>query len=342
MENKRIARCVQQRATHCHLTEWSALNPYGIPDVPVDEKGSSKLLRKIKLIPITLVALAGLIIAMLDMFNIIDNVETTPYIGVFIKNFHIITLSLIAIELVTERYITLDKVDDLIDSIEKKDMVAKIELMVKSLSDFERRFSQVNAFFGLLTKSQRFQILSFKYSMQSFSKIIDEETFIISEAETLNVWRDCILEAKDWYALSYAKDAWGINDGFGDVISFDYQKLRIETGGEIRRVFIIDTKQEYYSLKEVMQEQENINIKVKWIFKSELAKYPIINRNIHDIGTWDFSLVDNQSMIFKFQLDEDNNISGCAVTINADILSKGLRVFNEAWTRGRLPSIEPS
>jgi hypothetical protein len=238
------------------------------------------------------------------------------------------------------QFSTLSKLDDKLREVEEQRVFSRIEDISQSLLTYERRFSQVNAFFCLLKKSERFQQLSLKYGLQQLNKIIDEKTIYIEKAETLEAWLDCILASKDWYALNYAVDAWG-KGGYGNKISYDYQAARMRAQGDIRRVFVLDGREDYEQLKRTMAKQQEIDVKVKWILRSELDQISDVTDCVKAIGSWDFSLVDNQSWLFKFHLDENKQIQGCTITTRPDLVKAANDVYKEAWVSGHKLDTSP-
>ncbi len=319
----------------------------------------SSVVRATRLILITIIALFGLLFSFLDSVGELASITELKPLENLIKNFPLIVLSLIAIELVWERFETLNRLDNFLNRVEEagakisdaENIIRRVSLFIENLEsisyidklndiysafvNFEKRFSQVNAFFYVLEKNERFQYLALKYGLRRLTKIIDEETIKVYDYnETLDTWRECILESSEWYAASYAKNAWGLGDGFGDRISFDYQRLRMETGGDIRRVFIVDDMDEYERLKSVMKKQSGIKVNVRWVLRDNLEKLRHVTQSQKELGTWDLSLVDNQKWTFMFNLDTEKNINGCTISMRPDIVYHARVIFQEAWEAG--------
>jgi hypothetical protein len=316
--------------------------------------GMKSIVRTVRLVLVTFVALSGLLIAFLDTFGLLSGFVNA------INNLPLILLSLIAIELVWERFETLNRVDKFLNKVEEEDTklteikivmdrvkgfidnldnisyIEKLTSVHSAFVNFEKRFSQVNAFFYVLERNEKFQYLALKYGLRRLTRIIDEETVQVRDySETLETWRECILESKEWLASSYAKNAWGMGDGFSDKISFDYQRLRIETEGEICRVFIVDSKEEFEKLNTVMKKQADIGVSVKWVMREDLEKLPHVKRAQKELGTWDVALVDRQKWTFIFDLDEDNNINGCTISMRQQNVDNARTIFQEAWGAGK-------
>lgn len=322
------------------------------------------IVRTIRLVLVTIVAAFGLLVAFLDTFGLIrvlsgEDVSSSPFANV-IDNLPLIVLSLIAIELVWERFETLNRVDEFLNKVEKEDTkltemalvtdrvknfidnldnisyIEKLNAVYAAFVNFEKRYSQVNAFFYVLERNEKFQYLALKYGLRRLTRIIDEETVQVRDySETLETWRECILESKEWLASSYAKNAWGIGEGFSDKISFEYQRLRIETEGEICRVFIVDSNEELKKLETIMKRQAEIGVNVRWVLKETIERLPHVKRAQKEIGTWDVALVDRQKWSFIFDLDDDNNISGCTLSMKERNVANARIIFQEAWGAGK-------
>lgn len=324
----------------------------------------SSLIRTVRLALVTFVALFGLLVAFLDTFGLLrflSDGETNPSpFSNIVDNLPLIVLSLIAIELVWERFETLNRVDKFLSKVEEEDtklteienVVDRVKVFIDNLDNisyidklnavysafvhFEKRYSQVNAFFNVLERNEKFQYLALKYGLRRLTRIIDEETVQVQDySETLETWRECILESKEWLASSYAKNAWGTGDGFGDKISFDYQRLRIETDGDICRVFIVDDDEEYERLKPVMKKQSDIGVSVRWVKREFLEKLPHVKRAQKELDTWDVALVDHQKWTFVFDLDQNHNISGCTISMRKQNVEWARTIFQEAWGAGK-------
>jgi len=319
------------------------------------------VVKRVRLIIVTVIAIFGLLVSFLDTIGILNTIlrADSPF-QTFVTNLNLIILSLVAIELIWERFETLSKVDNflvrlknsdtklaeiedtmsrmkrLIDNLDNNNYVNKLEQVYAAFIGFERRFSQVNAFFNIMIRNEKFQYLTFKYGLRQLNKILDEETVRVNNyRETVDIWRDCILESRNWHALSYAKNAWGTGNSFGDGISYDYQRIRIETGGHIQRVFILDSEEEYKKLESTMATQAKIKVDVKWILKEKLESVTDVQRCIAEIGTWDFALVDNNEWLYMFTLDKEGKISGCVLTMRKELVEQARSVYQEAWALGQ-------
>jgi hypothetical protein len=82
-------------------------------------------------------------------------------------------------------------------------------------------------------------------------------------------------------------------------------------------------------------------VKLKWVMRSELEQSSDIVKCVEAIGSWDFSLVDNQSWLVKFHLDEDKQIQGCTITTREDLVKAANEVYNDAWELGHPPEKSP-
>jgi hypothetical protein len=259
-----------------------------------------------------------------------------------VSGLSLLILSLIALELSVDRFTSLYKTEKFVEEVEKKKMLDNITSIEDKITSLERRYSRINAFVRTIENNDYFGNLVLQYGVREFSKVYNDETIIVAAQHTLDLWRDCFLKAGSWDAVSYAKDVWGIKRGPRDRISNNLQKWKINVGEKIRRVFVLDDKNEYVSLKPIVDEQSDFGVTVKWIMKDELLSIRSLEDYAKELGSWDFAIFSNDKWILTFILDQKSReITESSLFSSTDLAHKARIVFDEAFDRGSDPRSAP-
>lgn len=216
---------------------------------------------------------------------------------------------------------TNDQVHVLTDAVED---VGRLAVKIDAdFRDLEQRYPKINAFFRAAQDTSEFYSLAIKYGLRRFTTSVDEKTIRVQSInETLELWRECILEADSWTASSYASNVWGMGNSFGDQISNAFQKLSISLKRKIERIFVVDNESELEALESVMRQQAEFGVTVKWIEKAVVIAECGTIAGLGGVnGTWDFALAGG-NWVFCFELDERRQIVGSSMTIDSKLVEQ--------------------
>jgi len=91
-------------------------------------------------------------------------------------------------------------------------------------------------------------------------------------------------------------------------LGLEIQRTKIRVNkASIRRVFIVDNKEEITKLQNVMGKQKEAGIMVKYIFKREIETNSMLNTLAGKLETLDFALVDSTFISLLF-VDKNRKI----------------------------------
>jgi hypothetical protein len=148
---------------------------------------------------------------------------------------------------------------------------------------------------GFLKPGDTVSELAYEYGFKQATNIANDEIHVPSD-QVWPFWRTCLLKTKTrWTVISYVDpDTWW---NLGTVKpTLATQEERIKWGCHIERIFCIDVDNEIENLRDTINEQSKIGIKVGVITKEKLLENKLIAQYIHDIGTLDIALVDDKGL----------------------------------------------
>ena len=233
----------------------------------------------------------------------INSSEIYPRIVLFL-------LSTFFAEILIERLTTFDQID-------------KIEHKV---DDLDRKVSPFFARFLPGNRNRVFYELSWKYMLRGVGHQENGDAFTVNRQSSLALWRDCLVEADTWQALSYVSDLWQLGER---EVTQAHQKAHIELKGQISRIFVFDDDRDYRNNYDVMtQQQKSLSgIEIKWIIKKDLTDRAKEIMGVNQFNRWkqiellDFAIVDHGSYVLWFRLrDGLKQLDSATVTVEDDII----------------------
>lgn len=118
-------------------------------------------------------------------------------------------------------------------------------------------------------------------------------------------------------AANYIHPDEGWGRAFGQLYG-EIQRSKIKVSkAHIRRVFIVDGKEEIEKLRSVMSKQKDAGIKVRYILKSKIENTPMIKTGADRLKTLDFDVVDSK-YVWLTSLDKDRRIQFAKVVFGKD------------------------
>ena len=220
-------------------------------------------------------------------------------------------------------------------------VIASMQDVVQRLQPLEASAARIGALFEGF-EGDRFAEIRLIYGLRNLSTLTGNHEINASQAQVFDLWADGLREATTFFAFNYssAEEVWGTK-GWAFNMAHSLQLARVHGGCTIRRVFVIDTHAEYETLKALMLAQQGVGMQVRWLFMSQIRSNPVLSKLLEEIGSSDFVAID-KDMLFRVALDEKRRMqSGCLLR-NREIHQKALRVFQEAFKMGSLPSRAPS
>jgi len=143
----------------------------------------------------------------------------------------------------------------------------------------------------LLLKSENYKV--------NLIKLLNDKPAVFERNDVPQLWLDLLWEINNRYwATTYIKPSEGWEQVYTK-IGNDIQKAKIYANdADIRRVFIIDNKDEFKSVEKVIQEQMKIGIKSRYIYKDELNNKSFLKTYSNKAKSLDFSIVDDKFISF--------------------------------------------
>jgi hypothetical protein len=304
------------------------------------------------------VLIIALLVGYISVYKIVVTVSSDPLSSIrnpsqlshdTLLEILVLAISLLLITLILDKFQTFSKLDEFLGAVGKNKTFSKLDEFLSkteqnntidniknthsSITTLEERYPRISALFAIVQGHRQFYSIVFKYALRHKSETPDDKTFRVFDSQiSADVWRECILESKNWEALTYAKNAWGQGDPYTSQISKECQEFNIKRGKRITRIFIFDTESERQEYTSVMEEQKRIGVEVFYILKQKLIEN---NESVHKILTelsWDFSIVDDDTndYLFVFNLNKENKIEGFTLTIEETFLKRAKQAFEVA------------
>lgn len=276
---------------------------------------------KFEQIALLLTAILSILIALTDLLGLIESI---PWLSNRIPTISLLLLGIVAAYLILERRSKLDKIDE-----SSSELIQRMEAL-------ESRYTKISLLFDALGERDHFFEIVLLYGLRAYGRLFSERRIRVDREHALEFWLDCIRGCKRWLTVTYARpeESWDLK--FGGEIALAVQQERIRSGGEIKRLFLVDDEKEYEHLRKVMKEQESIGVKVKYLIKSDLPKQKIVSDCIDALGTLDFALVDNV-WVWKMNLDKARRPGSSEAIKNKNLAEKAQIAFNEIFGVGKLP-----
>ncbi len=104
------------------------------------------------------------------------------------------------------------------------------------------------------------------------------------------------------------------------------QKIKIREDGEIRRVFIWETPEEFDRLQELMKEHKSSGAKVKHLQRDSILKDIPLKRYAKQLGTLDLAILDNRYVLIHY-LDGQRDTKSVKLTKDKKILEDSKNFF---------------
>jgi hypothetical protein len=186
-----------------------------------------------------------------------------------------------------------------------------------------------DAYVRSLSSKDALSELRFLYGLRAGSRL-GADVVRVPKAETRDFWRDCVARASSrWFVSTYAgpDETWEL--GWASAISRSIQRERIDAGCQIDRIFVVDSEEEHLKLLEVMKQQAEIGIKVRWLLKSTLLESSVAKDALEALGTLDVALVDDR-WVYRTELDPARHLLGASITDNQSALAQARSLLTEA------------
>lgn len=276
---------------------------------------------KIEQIALLSAAILSVLIALMDFLGFLDSI---PWLSERIPTISLLLLGIVVSYLSLERRSKLDKIEE------------TTAQLVERMAALENRYGQISIFFSALGQRDHFFDIALIYGLRTYGRLLSEKRVSVDRDHALEFWLDSIRGCKTWHTVTYSRpeESWDLM--LGEVIALAVQQERIRSGGEIRRLFLVDDEEEYEHLRKVMKEQESVGVHVRWLVRSELPGHPRVEECIKTLGTRDFALVDN-SWIWRANLDMMRRITSAEAVKDKHLVEKARMAFNEIFSRGKLP-----
>ncbi len=225
----------------------------------------------------------------------------------------------------------------LIERLTTFDQIDKIDLSVNYIRDKVKPFFEQ---FLLGSRGKTFHEISWKYLLRGAGHQEDAEAFTVNRPNSINLWRDCLVEAESWEAISYANDLWQNSE---KSIANAHQKAHVELDGYISRIYVFDDEKDRDQLASAISAQLGFlpSKDVRWIYKRLLIDH-LKERLGSGFNRWrqldllDFSIIDHGTYVLWFHLkDGAKQLDSATITVNNEIVSLARIVFEVAYSNGQ-------
>jgi hypothetical protein len=238
-------------------------------------------------------------------------------------------------EALWERMTTFNQIDNIEKAINRIDPSILSERIAYISEAISRRVAPYFDRYLPGASHQIFHELFVKYSFRGVAILENPMTFTVNTENSLRLWRDCLIEADNWSAISYAPDLWTNN---GKATSIAHQEAHTKLKGTISRVFVFDDDNDMKLSQDVMHELALLpNTEIKWILKAELQKS--LDRGAPSIKRpelLDFAIIDPQGLVLWFRLkDGTKELVTSALTINPSDINQARLIFDIALAHAK-------
>ena len=195
-------------------------------------------------------------------------------------------------------------------------MISEKHSSAKTLNDLGKFLSITRNFFKEGGSFRDFYNLKLLSTMKD---TIHSRNIITELANIPKFWKNTILHFDQSYnATSYIKpsEAWYLKY---TASALPLQELKIDERLEIKRVFIVETEEEYNTILPIMIEQQKSKIVVKYIYLHDITNHPNM-KTIH-LDTYDFALLDREFVMEVF-LNDKREIKYAKLSDNSEIFNK--------------------
>ncbi|UCC11633.1 MAG: hypothetical protein JSW02_09835 [candidate division WOR-3 bacterium] len=135
-------------------------------------------------------------------------------------------------------------------------------------------------------------------------------------------------------ATSYVSPDEGWSRSYGELIH-EIQRTKIKVNkANIRRVFIVDSEDEFSRLRDVMTKQKQAGIKVKYIFRDAIEKTSMLKSHAERLESLDFDVVDAQC-VWLSVLDKNRNIKYGRVVFGKEACDRYCRFHNVVFEEAK-------
>jgi hypothetical protein len=270
------------------------------------------------------VAVGSVSIAVLDFLGFLHQTFLEDRIGAMT----LLIIGIVAGYLVLERRASLERLNESVRELNNSfhQFASKVEPLEKAASRMTLLFEGF--------EGERFSELRLLYGLRSYNSQVTKNEIRAGRDQVFDLWTESLREATTFLAFNYvsADEVWGTK-GWAFKVAHAAQIARLHLGATIKRVFIIDSPDEYAKIKDLMHLQKEAGVEVKWILKTEISNKPILDQYIRELGTWDFVAID-QDLLFRVEIDGQRQMTGCTLVRNRDLHQKALHVFREALQSG--------
>ena len=270
------------------------------------------------------VAIGSISIAVLDFLGFLHQTFLEDRIGAMT----LLIIGIVAGYLVLERRASLERLNESVRQLNNSfhQFASKVEPLEKAASRMTLLFEGF--------EGERFSELRLLYGLRSYNSQVTRNEIRVGRDQVFDLWTESLREATTFLAFNYvsADEVWGTK-GWAFKVAHAAQISRLHLGATIKRVFIIDSPDEYAKIKDLMHLQKEAGVEVKWILKTEISGKPILDQYIRELGTWDFVAID-QDLLFRVEIDGQRQMTGCTLVRNRDLHQKALHVFREALQSG--------
>ena len=276
---------------------------------------------KIERISFSTIAILSILISGADILGFW---EMIPWMKSRIPSISLFILGTISVYLVLERRSKLDRIDDNTSHLDER------------MNDLESKYAQISVLFSALGERDHFFEIALIYGLRAYGRLLSEKRVVVDRDHALNFWLDSIRGCIRWHTITYSRpgESWDLE--YGDSIALAVQQERIRSGGEIKRLFLVDDDDEFEHIHRVMKEQEKVGVNVRWLLKSEIPKQRRISECIDALGTLDFALVDS-SWVWRGHLDRSRRLVRAEAVKDKELAERARVAFNEIFYKGNLP-----
>jgi hypothetical protein len=132
-------------------------------------------------------------------------------------------------------------------------------------------------------------------------KLLNEKPVVFEKNDVPQLWLDLLWEIDNkFWATTYINPSEGWEQVYTK-IGNDIQRAKIYAkDADIRRIFIIDNKDELKRIEGVIKEQIKLGIKSKYIYKDEINNKSFLKSFADRSKSLDFCIVDNKFIVFVY------------------------------------------
>ena len=153
----------------------------------------------------------------------------------------------------------------------------------------------------------------------------------IARSEVTRVWLDRLWRttARYWGVIYTAPGEVVDTNIFHLGLAILSAKVRVDQV-DVRRIVLVDDQEELEHLLPAMRAQHDSNISVRYLLRESVKEHPLLNQQLKQLGSLDFSIIDRE-VVWLLLLDDNRRIQSGALHFDQAMNARYSEVYRLMW-----------